>query len=172
MRGSVTEKNIEVRPIAAAEWQHYQLLRLKALRESPDAFGSTFEAESMRPDADWEERLTTLDSRWALALFGLHHGDPAGLAWVIVQPQIPEVAHLYQMWVQPSARGTGLGRLLLEHAIAWARDRGTKRMKLSVTIAESPAWHLYGAAGFNCDGHPEPLRPGAEIHVQPMVKLL
>ena len=50
---------ITVRRFAPHEWRVYRELRLRALADSPDAFGSTYEREAARTDAEWEDRLTT-----------------------------------------------------------------------------------------------------------------
>ncbi|MND99560.1 hypothetical protein D3C80_919470 [compost metagenome] len=60
-----------VRPIAAHEWRLYRNLRLRALRESPDAFSSTYEREATRSEDDWEARVSAVaTSTSAQAFFG------------------------------------------------------------------------------------------------------
>lgn len=46
-----------VRKIESADWPIYKDLRLRALRDAPDAFGSTLAAELPRPDSLWQDRL-------------------------------------------------------------------------------------------------------------------
>lgn len=46
-----------VRRLRADEWTIYRELRLRALAESPDAFGSTLELEEGKPDEHWMERV-------------------------------------------------------------------------------------------------------------------
>ena len=41
-----------VRPVAASDWRSYRDLRLRALRDSHEAFASTHERESVRDDDD------------------------------------------------------------------------------------------------------------------------
>ncbi|WP_371262521.1 GNAT family N-acetyltransferase [Pseudomonas sp. NBRC 111119] len=72
------------------------------------------------------------------------------------------------MWIAPEARGLGIGRALLESAVAWAENRGTFRVRLDVTIADSPAIQLYKTSGFEPVGPAEPLRPGSSLMSQPM----
>jgi len=59
---------------APHEWRIYRDLRLRALADSPDAFGSTFERERDRPDAEWADRLARAHrsgaSRCAASLLG------------------------------------------------------------------------------------------------------
>ena len=46
---------MEIRRIGADEWGELRDLRLRALQDAPDAFGSTYEEESIRTDAEWME---------------------------------------------------------------------------------------------------------------------
>ena len=69
----------------------------------------------------------------------------------------PEVAGLYAIWVGPQARGTGAGRALVEAVIAWATERGARRLTTSVTEGNAAGAALYAAAGFADTGRREPL---------------
>ena len=54
------------------------------------------------------------------------------------------------MRAAPAARGTGVGRTILEHIIAEARNRGYERLSLETGTAplHAPAISLYRSAGF------------------------
>jgi GNAT superfamily N-acetyltransferase len=158
-----------VRALTADEWRVYRDLRLRALADAPDAFGSTLAEEQDRSDAEWSHRLASgADARWNLPLVAAVRGEPIGLAWGRIETSAPDVAALYQMWVAPSHRGVGAGRLLLEVVIAWARARNAASLDLGVTCGESPARRLYERAGFKPRGAPQPLRPGSQLLGQPM----
>ena len=49
------------------------------------------------------------------------------------------------MWVDPTARGLGLGPLLVEAVADWARERGVTQRKASVTKGNAAA-ALYASA--------------------------
>ena len=162
-----------VRPFHAHEWRTYRALRLRALADSPDAFGGTLAGEKNRPDSHWANRLTLgADHRWNLPLLAEVDAQPAGLAWGRIEQANPEVANVYQMWVAPTHRGQGAGRLLLEAIIAWASATGARRVLLSVTCGESSARRMYVRAGFTPIGEAVPLRLGSDLLVQPMQMLL
>ncbi len=55
----VDAPQIHIRQLAPSEAAAYREIRLEALRCTPEAFGSTFEAESARPLERFTERLTT-----------------------------------------------------------------------------------------------------------------
>jgi putative acetyltransferase len=63
-------------------------------------------------------------------------------------------AEVKSMRAAPSARGTGVGRALLNHVIAEAQRRGYARLSLETGTAtlHAPAISLYRSAGFTaCD---------------------
>jgi hypothetical protein len=71
---------VSVRRFAPHEWRLYRDLRLRALRESPDAFGSTFAREAERTDDEWAARLSAgAVSPRDLPLVAEISGTPSGL---------------------------------------------------------------------------------------------
>jgi GNAT superfamily N-acetyltransferase len=151
------------------EWSTYRDLRLRALADSPDAFGRTLAEEKDRPDTEWLNRLASgADTRWNLPLLAEVGTEPIGLAWGRIEKSSPEVANLYQMWVAPAYRGLGVGQMMLEAVIAWAREASVHQLALGVTCGDTPAMRLYTRAGFKAAGQPQPLRPGSDLLGQPM----
>ena len=159
----------KIRTFAPHEWGTYRDLRLRALADSPDAFGRTLAEEQDRSDAEWSNRLATgANSSWSHPLVAEVDGKPIGLAWGRIEESKPDVANLYQMWVAPSHRRLGVGQMLLEAVIAWARARSASCLDLGVTCGDSPAMRLYVRAGFEPVGEPQRFRPGSELLGQPM----
>lgn len=156
-----------VRRFEAAEWALYRDLRRSALRDSPDAFASTYEASLQIPDVEWQRRLEQVHEDESLPLLALHAGRPVGLAWGAIDQDDAARVHLYQMWVDPRARGLGIGRLLLESFIDWAERRFSVAV-LGVTCGNEAACRLYESAGFVPFGDPEPLRVGSDLNTQNM----
>lgn len=162
-----------IRHFTADEWPTYRELRLRALADSPDAFGSTLERESAFTDNEWRNRLADgVSAPDAIPLVALVDDTPAGLAWARVADDDAEVAHLYQVWVAPEHRGLGIGRLLIERAIAWARESGLRVLLLDVTAGNSAAVQLYRQLGFVDAGDTQPLREGSALRRQPMQLVL
>lgn len=160
---------ISVRPIAAQEWPMYRDLRLRALQDAPDAFGSTYAAEVSKTDDAWAERIAGATSSGKDQVFFALHGDEAcGLVWCKQSAAEPGMTDLYQMWVAPEVRGLGAGHALLQAALAWARQTGMRQVRLGVTAADSPATRLYRAQGFVPAGPLEPLREGSPLMAQAM----
>jgi GNAT superfamily N-acetyltransferase len=158
-----------IRTLTSHEWGIYKNLRLRALADSPDAFGGTLAQEIDRSDTEWSNRLSSgAESRWDLPLVAELGKEPIGLAWGRIESCDLDVAHLYQMWVAPDHRAMGAGQMLLKAVIAWARATNASYLALVVTCGNGPAMRLYARAGFQPVGEPEPLRPGSELLAQPM----
>lgn len=167
------EPTQNIRAFSEAEWPVYRDLRLRALGDSPDAFCSTFVAESARADAQWQARLASgVESALDLPLVAISEGRAAGLAWVKIERAPLQVAEVFQMWVAPEARGRGLGSALLGAAVAWAKAQGTAEVHLDVTCGDTAAMRMYLRGGFRPFGGPRPLRPGSALEVQPMRLIL
>ena len=62
-----------------------------------------------------------------------------------------ETAKLRLFLVEPEARGTGLGRRLLETCLGFAKDCGYRRLKLWTHESHRAACALYRARGFACE---------------------
>ena len=66
-------------------------------------------------------------------------------------PASTHVADLGLM-VALAYRGQGIGRALLEQAVAWARRVGVRKIELHVFPWNDPAIHLYESFGFEREG--------------------
>jgi GNAT superfamily N-acetyltransferase len=152
---------ISIRPAELNEWRAYRDVRLQALLDSPNAFGSTYEEEADRTDA-------ATSSGRDRVLFARVGESVCGLVWCKLSSAEPRAANVFQMWVDAASRGMGAGRALLEGAIDWAERVGARQINLGVTAAETPAMRLYLACGFRPAGELEPLRESSGLLVQPM----
>jgi ribosomal protein S18 acetylase RimI-like enzyme len=169
----MTDRALNVRPLLAAEWPLYRELRLRALRDSPDAYGSVLALESALTDDEWSTRLARgVDSASELPLLAECDGEPCGLAWVRLDDDAPDSAHLYQMWVAAEHRRRGVGRALVDAAGAWSRVMGAQQLELDVTCNNDAAVRLYEGAGFVTYGEPRPLRAGSTLEAQGMRRML
>jgi ribosomal protein S18 acetylase RimI-like enzyme len=136
--------NIQIRRLMPADAARYREIRLKGLKCSPEAFGSTYETESVQPLSNFAERLGTS------AVFGAFRGtELLGIAGFAARKGAKE-AHkglLWGMYVQPDARTAGVGRRLVEAVIDFARQR-VELLQLSVVSDNEQARRLYASLGF------------------------
>ena len=163
------QSRVRVRTFRRSEWSTYRDLRLRALEDAPDAFGTTLAEASEHSDQHWKSRLRNAAEAVDLPLVGEVDGVPQGLAWGRIEPGQRIEAHLYQMWVAPQGRRLGVGRALLAAVVDWARAQRLRCLVLDVTCGNTPARNLYAGAGFREAGDPEPLRPDSEQLAQTMV---
>lgn len=129
-----------------------QALRLRALRESPEAFGSSYAEEVDRPLDVVVERLGW-DGPGKGASFGAfgEDGRLLGMGTLRREPQLRarHRAGIYGMYVAPEARGQGQGRALLQAMLDHARGmEGVARLELGVTTTNTAARALYLSFGF------------------------
>ncbi len=71
-------------------------------------------------------------------------------------------ASLTSLWVDPSARGQGVGDLLITTVMAWAKGAGSVHLMLWVTEGNTHAERLYKRHGFRRTGAIQPVRAGED----------
>lgn len=94
--------DVEVVRASVDDWAQVRDLRLAALADTPDAFGSTLEREQDQPESFWRGRLQAAD---AVTLVAWVDGRPAGLITVAPAFDDPDAGGIYSVWVAPFARG-------------------------------------------------------------------
>lgn len=151
---------VEVRSIGPEDWRLWRGLRLRALEESPDAFGSTLARELAFGETEW--RMRASDSFVVLL-----DGEPVALGGSYDDPAGP--LQVVAMWVEPAYRGRGLSTLVLDEIIASAQAQG-RDLELDVVRTNDVAWQAYLARGFRPTGETHPLRPGSELLAERMVR--
>lgn len=67
-------------------------------------------------------------------------------------PDAPDVGHVFSLYVDPDAQGGGVGRRLLDAAVAWFRDEGVPEATLWVFEANRRARTFYALHGWLPDG--------------------
>src|SRR5260370_30570295 len=126
----------------------YRSIRLAGLKESPEAFGSTFDVEFTKPLAWFFARLS------GSVVFGaIRDAKILGVAGFAGRQEEKE-AHkglLWGMYVRPDARGVGVAGRLVEAVIAYARAR-VELIQLSVVVGNEQARRLYARLRFIEDG--------------------
>jgi RimJ/RimL family protein N-acetyltransferase len=140
----MANSQIQIRRLTPVEGVAYREIRLEALRLNPEAFGSTFEAENVRPLAHFSERIASCP------VFGAFCGaELVGMAGFWAREGIKDAhkAMLWGMYVRLNARNMGVGRRLAEAVIGFAREH-VEVLQLTVVSENEPARRLYASLGF------------------------
>jgi ribosomal protein S18 acetylase RimI-like enzyme len=117
---------------------------LEALKAYPELLRSTFELEDKLDVAWFAGRLED-----AHVVGAFRDGKLVGTAGFSVQQGQPNAhkGRLFGMYVRPSSRNLGVGRLLLSAVLDVAREN-VELIQLSVVKENEPARRLYESVGF------------------------
>jgi ribosomal protein S18 acetylase RimI-like enzyme len=145
-----------IRRLQPADALLYRSLRLRALREHPDAFTSGYEDDRQQPVEAAAARLAQ-HAFWgayqAAELYGFVGLEREARA------KNRHKATVVGMYVAPEVSGQGVGRALLDALLAHARSEGLGSLVLTVTDGNAAAQRLYAAAGFRSFGtEPDAIR--------------
>ena len=155
-----------VRVAGPDDWTTWRDLRLRALRDSPSAFGSTYEREAAFDEAFWRERLAPTEPT-DVAVLAYRDGVAVGMGGGF--GDLPGFVHVVAMWTAPAHRGHGVGAAVLDALAAWTGERGF-RLHLDVNTTNAGARALYERAGYVATGETRPLRDGSDERVERMVR--
>lgn len=147
---------VNIEPITAENVSVFKAVRLRALQEAPYAFGSTYAKESQFPDSEWLARTERMKGETGAGFLAMEGPIPCGIAGSFLDQNDRSVAHLISMWTAPAHRRHGVGRLLVEKVITWARGRGVRTLVLMVTSNNESAMRFYKQLGFTRTGRREP----------------
>jgi GNAT superfamily N-acetyltransferase len=160
-----------VRRCHAEEWEALRDVRLSALADSPDAFGSMLEEERGSDEARWRGWITGEGWAGAVATFVADEGGRlVGMATGFHPDDERALVHLFAMWVRPDRRKAGVGRALVAAVVRWASGlAGVDHVVLRVTTSNEAAVRFYLSCGFVATSDPlEPLRDGSSLMTQTM----
>jgi ribosomal protein S18 acetylase RimI-like enzyme len=153
-----------VRMMGPADALLYRSLRLRALREHPDAFTSSYEQDREQPVEASAQRLA------AHPFWGAYqHGELYGFVGLQreLRARNRHKACVMGLYVAPELAGRGVARALLAALIAHARLNGLESLVLTVTDGNQRAQRLYEAAGFRSFGvEPDAIRIGGRAYAK------
>lgn len=138
-----------VRMLGPADATLYRALRLRALREHPDAFTSSYAEDRDQPVEAAAQRLA------AHPFWGAYqHAELYGFVGLEreLRAKNRHKATVMGMYVAPEVAGQGVGRALLDALVRHARANGVESLVLTVTEGNARARRLYDAAGFRSFG--------------------
>jgi ribosomal protein S18 acetylase RimI-like enzyme len=150
---------MDIRRLAATDAPAFRVLRLRALREHPEAFTSSHDEDEKLPLANTERRLQADASTRFWGAF-----DAARLCGMVGLEREQRAKNRHKatvvgMYVAPEVAGRGVGRALVETVVREARVAGLELLVLTVTEGNQSATTLYEHAGFRSFGvEPDAIR--------------
>jgi GNAT superfamily N-acetyltransferase len=153
-----------VRPIQPGEGALLRELRLRALRDEPKAFATAIDIELAQPDSYWSDLAdTSATGRDSLGLVAVRERRWIAMAASRWFDRSAGVAQLWGMWVEPEARGRGLGRTLMVRIAGWASEQGAVVLRLGVTDPAAEVAGFYEHLGFKRTGETKLLPPDGAV---------
>jgi GNAT superfamily N-acetyltransferase len=145
----------EIIKLLPSEAMRFKSIRLRSLKDSPDAFGTRFETAATWDEHNWVSQVEKLNTFIASS-----EGIDVGVARSAKDENDPKTAWIISMWVAPEARGKKVASKLLQAIIEWAKKENLNSLKLDVVDSNKPAISLYENHGFIANGisgkFPEP----------------
>jgi len=146
---------MEVRKLTEADAEAFWNIRLRALRDNPESFGASFDEFLDRGIAGVAQGLSKRSGAPDDVTFGAFDRTIVGIAGFRREKEAKRrhKAAIWGMYGVPEARGKGIGKALLEAAIAYARTLPElERINLSVVLTSREAHRLFQAVGFESYG--------------------
>jgi ribosomal protein S18 acetylase RimI-like enzyme len=157
---------VTVRVLTEVDASELYALRLRALQESPEAFGSTYAETVTRGVESYRRRLR--QPLTETFMLGAYTPDDTLVGMVVFSRETGDKdrhkGYILSMYVEPESRGRGIGRALVGEAIARARQvPGLVQLQLAVVTSNAAARDLYLSLGFVVYGvEPRALRLGED----------
>jgi RimJ/RimL family protein N-acetyltransferase len=147
---------MDVRILTEADAGAFWNIRLRALRDDPESFGSSYEEILERGIAGATQSLRKRDTAPDDVTFGAFDGETlVGIAGFRRGEEVKKrhKGIIWGMYVPREMRGKGIGKALLEAAIAHAKTLPQlEQINLSVVLTSREARHLFISLGFETYG--------------------
>ena len=134
----------------------YQVIRLQALKNDPESFGSTYEQEVNKPLEKFAERIKLTNNQFTLGCFDSSH-TLIGIIHFAREDRL-KTEHkglIYGMYVKREFRRRGIGKTILLALIERAMrtfDEELEQIHLTVVSTNKSAKRLYTSLGFEVYG--------------------
>jgi len=139
-----------IRRIRIGEFDLFKQIRLRALKEAPYAFSSTYESALQRSEESWREQADNSAQGSDRATFITFSDDaPVGIAALYRVENQTSVGAMLQVWVAPEHRGTGVARDLIDAIFEWAGENNFRMILSRIRDGNIRAQKFYTKYGFS-----------------------
>ncbi len=150
---------LEIKPILPQDWRVLKDVRLRALADAPEAFGTTLAQAQAYSEAEWQARARRFSgSPPAAGCLAFVEGVPCGMASAFPSAENTRAAELTAFWVAPEARGQGVAEAMVALLVEWAAAQGFAVLEAGVVEDNHRAIAFYKRFGFVETGQSEPFR--------------
>jgi ribosomal protein S18 acetylase RimI-like enzyme len=143
---------MRIRKLTIEDGEALWVLRLRALKDNPEAFAATYEETLSKGKEQFIQRIHPKEDAFYLGAF------ESGLVGMVyfrrdVGRKNLHKGRVLSMYVEPESRGLGLGKALLQEVITQAnRLSGLEQLHLMVVTTNVAACSLYRSMGFEVYG--------------------
>ncbi|MFS0781063.1 N-acetyltransferase family protein [Bacillus sp. 1P06AnD] len=141
---------MDIRILKTSDAECYRKLRLEALQNNPESFGSSYEEEKAYSVDMYKNRL---DSNYTFGAF--KNKELIGIVTLFQEGRhkLKHKASIFALYVSPEKRGLQIGKHLMDEAIKKAKGLdGIEQIQLSVVASNAPAKKVYASLGFHTFG--------------------
>lgn len=148
------QSKIEIVKLTSADWLEYKALRLRALKEDPQAFGASYQTNLEYPDTEWKRRLENASKgeiNWLL--FAKKNNKLVGMIGAFIEDGDTDTVSIFSVYVPTEERGKGISNKLMDSILKELLQKPfLKKVKLMVNKDQMAAVGLYKKFGFKETG--------------------
>ena len=133
------------------EWERLRDIRLRSLKENPEAFGARLEIVSAFTESQWRDEFSKLTHLVATT----NQVDISTMTIEILEGDFGATCWIGSCWSDPIFRGIGALRAMFEYLDQHADTRGWSKQGLGVWIDNDSAITAYEKLGFVAMGEPQ-----------------
>ena len=142
-----------------SQWERLRAIRLASLKDTPDAFGGSYEREVAFTEREWRERFTP---NFSYLVASVNGKDIATMFLEKMQGDFGATCWVGGCWSNPEYRGIGAVRAMFNYVDSVAEEKCWQIQGLGVFIVNKSAIAAYEKLGFKAMGDPQEStrRPG------------
>ena len=146
----------------------FRQIRLRALKDSPHAFMSSYDSARARPWSSWKEQVeASATGRERITCLCFEGGHAVGIAALYASGQAdPSMGEVIQVWVDPQHRQNGIARHLMLMLTEWAHTHGYSQLYATIHKENAEVLPFYNALGFLLDAEATVQAPERDLIIR------